>query len=86
MEKEMSDKSTIERAFPMIYIEEGYDYASGMTLRDHFAAYAMSALISGGAFNAHHEADSIALKSYVIAEAMMDRRKRIHDDESAIKG
>lgn len=76
-----------DTAFPIIaHMGNDIIYQSGMTLRDYFAAKAMNAIVTGGEYKPHLEAEAIALKSYVIADAMMDRRKKIHDDESKFEG
>ena len=45
----------------------------GMTLRDYFAAKAMQALISIGAYSSEYDTD--AQESYAIADAMLKARE-----------
>lgn len=48
---------------------------SGMSLRDHFAGEAMSALVAGSTCNeAHGAADLIATIAYTMADAMIRAR------------
>jgi hypothetical protein len=56
-------------AFPL----ENIPYHSGMTLRDYFAAKAMQA-IAFEILKVTMDADLLASKSYVIADAMMKAR------------
>jgi hypothetical protein len=56
-------------AFPL----ENIPYHSGMTLRDYFAAKAMQA-IAFEILKVTMDADLLASKSYVIADAMMKVR------------
>lgn len=55
-------------AFP---VQTVMDYNFGMTLRDYFAAHAMSELIAQGI-----DPPLVALKAYEIAEEMLKRSVR----------
>ena len=63
-----------EAAYQPAFPVASDNYATGMTLRDYFAANAMQAYITGGAYDLYlHE---IADKSYGIAEAMVKARNK----------
>jgi hypothetical protein len=65
----MTNIQTGGPAFPVA------DYKHGMTLRDYFAAKAMQAEISfSGYFNSERNPESIAERSYEIADAMLKVR------------
>ena len=53
-------------AFPSVF-----DHERGMTLRDYFAAKTMEGLIA----NNSTDAQEIAQAAYIIADAMLERRK-----------
>ena len=68
-------------AFPvsaLVYNEDDKDPTTiihdGMTLRDYFAAKAMQALISIGAYSSEYDTD--AQESYAIADAMLKAREQ----------
>jgi NAD(P)-dependent dehydrogenase (short-subunit alcohol dehydrogenase family) len=66
----MTDKQTGGPAFPTH--PEGALIHDGMTLRDYFASKAMQAEISfSGYFDSERNPESIAERSYEIADAML---------------
>lgn len=76
----MSNTNTGGPAFPHVHLPvPGYDphevrqtlTGGGMTLRDYFAAKAMSAIVTCG----DDVADDIASKAYIIADAMLKARE-----------
>lgn len=61
-------------AFPNTSDSSGYGRATGLSLRDYFAAKAMQAIIAGeGATGQYHE-DSVAESAYEMADAMLQGR------------
>jgi hypothetical protein len=66
-------------AFPAFEFQKNYNQmmaVGGMTLRDYFAAAAMQAEISfSGYFDSERNPESIAERSYEIADAMLKARK-----------
>jgi hypothetical protein len=69
----MSDTNTGGPAFPFV-CDADFDYGTGMTLRDYFAAKAMQSLVlmSTGEDN---EIPDAAEAAYWYADAMMKARK-----------
>ena len=61
-------KDTGGPAFP---VSVHNPYNPGMALRDHFAAKAMEGLIANNSTNAQE----IAQAAYIVADAMLERRK-----------
>lgn len=80
----MSDKNFNEPAFPT---ENSHQtgtntfHYSGMTLRDWFAGQALERLL-GGELLPFHETmpDAIAKQAYMIADAMLEHRKKVNDE------
>lgn len=65
-----------ESAFPNSQDWPGYlNHLKGMTLRDYFAAKAMQAELSKNEIPSAGY-DSLALRSYLIADAMLKERER----------
>lgn len=65
-------KETGGPAFPNVPSDIQYEtWDEGMTLRDYFAAKAMSSLIGGG-----HTPGLIASRAYEIADAMLAERSK----------
>ena len=76
-------KSDGDRAFPLSRENEGW-FEPGMTLRDYFAAQALTALLGGPASPHLHKVASArgitpsqaaAMASYEYADAMLEARK-----------
>ena len=75
----MVNKQTGGPAFPGVD-EQGEPY-TGMTLRDFFAAKAMPAVITdwlntGNIFSDAYIAEVIARDCYIVADAMLEARKK----------
>jgi len=56
-------------AFPFV-CDADFDYGTGMTLRDYFAAKAMQGLIENG----NTDAQQMAKAAYIMADAMLKAR------------
>jgi len=62
-------------AFPAAHLDTAtltYKYVEGMTMRDYFAAKAMQGLLAS---NLDQSRDAFALKSYEMADAMLEVRQ-----------
>jgi hypothetical protein len=62
-------------AFPYV-ADADFDYGTGMTLRDYFAAKAMQGVISRSSEGAEVDQDMCAYWSYKMADAMMKERTK----------
>lgn len=60
---------------PASWMEKTGGYAKDMTLRDHFAAKAMQAMISSPQMPNPFDIKPVAEKAYVIASAMLKARE-----------
>ena len=67
----MSHTNTGGPAFPFV-CDADFDYGTGMTLRDYFAAKTLQGLLSNR--NAEAAIDEFAAKSYRMADAMLKAR------------
>ncbi len=67
----MSKDSKTPQAFPYSGVGDELNYSKGMTLRDYFAGKAMEGLIADNST----DAQEIAQAAYIIADAMLERRK-----------
>ena len=72
----MTDKQTGGPAFPGFdYIDQyGKKNPEGMTLRDYFAAKAMSSMLSQAPDDWHEDINDLAIASYEVADAMLEAR------------
>lgn len=73
----MTNKETSERAFPSnrdMRNSPDWDYEPGLTLRDYFAAKAMTGCLPGSAFSTG-ELQLKAQRAYRMADAMLEARK-----------
>ena len=61
-----------KQAFPNSYHGEEH---KGMTLRDYFAAKAVSAMLSQAPDDWHEDINDLATASYEVADAMMKARE-----------
>ena len=66
----MSEINTGGPAFPYV-CDADFDYGTGMTLRDYFAAKAMQGLQEQWVYD---NSDEIASKAYAMADAMLKAR------------
>ena len=64
-------------AFPYV-CDADFDYGTGMTLRDYFAAKAMQALTINKSFVQLYSAGSsaVAQQAYIVADAMLKAREQ----------
>ena len=62
-----------EPAFPYV-CDADFDYGTGMTLRDYFAAKAMQGSIAGTPHNVDIEPTELATWCYIMADAMLKSR------------
>ena len=62
-----------ESAFPVPDCGHGAPYYSGMTLRDYFAAAALTGLVAHPASDSHSEVE-LSCQAYNLAEAMLKER------------
>jgi hypothetical protein len=63
-----------DQAFPV-----GYNGHLGMTLRDYFASAAMQGILAGSGEEdgfVRYDADALAEQVYVMADAMLEARKK----------
>jgi hypothetical protein len=65
----MNNTNTGGPAFPFV-CDADFDYGTGMTLCDYFAAKAMHAIVSNGDV----DPQKISQASYIIADAMLKAR------------
>jgi hypothetical protein len=56
-------------------VEEAKRLQGGMTLRDYFAAKAMSSMLSQAPDDWHEDINDLAIASYEVADAMLEARK-----------
>lgn len=73
----MSNQKTGGPAFPTDANNIAYN-GLGMTLRDYFAAKAMQAYIQTGA---HKEGHDVAAMAYIMADDMLDARRKLTDSD-----
>ena len=69
----MTDKETGGAAFPIIFEKEDYIH-DGMTLRDYFAANAMTGVLSTS-WPDKSDVGEIVRRAYEIADTMLEARK-----------
>jgi hypothetical protein len=69
----MSDTNTNASAFPLA--TEGGHFSEGMTLRDHFAAKAMQAMVNYGPWSDNQDRIRIAECAYQMSNAMLKVRE-----------
>jgi hypothetical protein len=68
----MTTDKTGGQAFPTYH---EFDPHRGMTLRDYFAAKAMSSMLSQAPDDWHEDINDLAIASYEVADAMLEARK-----------
>lgn len=86
----LTAKKALGMAFPFAVSPEGY-YSNGMTLRDYFAAKAMTAMVAGEGARMIADRDKrydetnwkevVASNAYDFADAMMEERKKPKSDK-----
>jgi hypothetical protein len=69
----MSNANTGGPAFPFV-CDADFDYGTGMTLRDYFAAKAMQGLLAGSLKSS--DTHLIARDCYAMADAMLKERNK----------
>ena len=76
----MSNKDNGGPAFPCQYQGDTHSDASGLSMRDYFAAKALMGMLSNEECNPFHQFDFNAKvwskKSYELADAMLEARKQ----------
>lgn len=74
MSEEQKQIDTGGPAFPLNWEDKGEYWATGMTLRDYFAAKAMQGMIGGAWPTTSPDQEDIARFSYEMADAMLRAR------------
>ena len=69
----MSNTNTGGPAFPFV-CDADFDYGTGMTLRDYFAAKAMQGFMANKSNPMHYQPEEDGQWAYMIADAMLKAR------------